>query len=255
MILQFGAGEIFAKPITDAYGNAVAIPSPVRIAGTQEFSIELSGDLKEYHGSGRYALAVAQGKVKTSGKMKAAIVNGMALNTLFFGTGVTTGTMDAVKSDTVGALIPTTPFTITPTIPSSGTIAEDLGVVSASGVGLTRVASAPATGQYSYAAGVYTFAAADVGTRVYISFRYTYASAGAKRIDLSNLDMGQTPRFALVYQSYYNGKRALLSLASVVAPKLTLIGAKNDDFSVPEIEFSAQTDDAGYNLGYLVLSE
>lgn len=255
MQLQFGAGNIFAKPITDAYGNAVAIPTPVRIAGTQEFSLEMSGDLKEYHGSGRFALAVAQGKVKVSGKLKAALINGLALNSLFFGTGITAGVMDAIKSDTVGAVVPSTPFTITPTVPNTGTFAEDLGVVSASGTSLVRVASAPATGQYSVAAGVYTFAAADVGIKMYISFRYTYTSAAAKRIDLVNLDMGQTPRFQLVYQGEYAGKRALLNLSSVVAPKLTMFSAKNDDFSVPEIEFSAQTDDSGYNIGYLVTSE
>lgn len=255
MQLQFGAGKIYAKPITDAYGNAVAIPTPVRIAGTQEFSLEMSGDLKEYHGSGRFALAVAQGKVKVSGKLKAALINGATLNSLFFGTGFTAGTMHAIKEDTVGAVVPATPFQITPTVPNTGTFADDLGVVSASGVSLVRVASAPATGQYSVAAGVYTFATADVGITMYISFRYTYASTGAKRIDLANLDMGQTPRFQLVYEGQFAGKRALVNLSSVVAPKLTMFSAKNDDFSVPEVEFSAQTDDSGYNIGYLVTSE
>lgn len=255
MQLQFGAGAIFAKPITDAYGNAVAVPTPVRIAGTQEYSLEFSGDLKEFHGSGRYALAVAQGKVKLGGKIKAALVNGLALNTLFFGMGTTGGTMEAVKDDTVGVLIPTTPFTVTPVVPSAGTWIEDLGVISASGIGLVRVASAPTTGQYSVAAGVYTFAAADVATRVYISLRYTFALAAAKRIELSNLDMGQTPRFKMIYQGQFNNKRCIVVLESVVAPKLTLIGAKNDDFSVPEIEFNAQTDESGFSVGYIVTSE
>lgn len=255
MQLQFGAGAIFAKPITDAYGNAIAIPTPVRLAGTQEYSLEFSGDLKEFHGSGRYALAVAQGKVKLGGKLKAAMINGATLNTLFFGLGTTGGLMDAIKDDTVGALIPTTPFTVTPVVPSTGTWVEDLGVISASGIGLTRVASAPATGQYSVAAGVYTFAVADVATRVYISFRYTYTLAAAKRIDLSNLDMGQTPRFKMIYQGQFNNKRCLVVLESVVAPKLMMIGAKNDDFSVPELEFSAQTEDSGFSVGYIVTSE
>jgi len=255
MLLTFGAGNVFAKPITDAYGNAVSVPTPTRVAGIQEFSLEFSGDIKEFHGSGRYALAVAQGKVKLGGKMKAALVNGRSLNTLFFGTGTTGGTMDAVKADTVGAVVPSTPFAITPSVPSTGTWAEDLGVVSSTGTSLTRVSSAPTTGQYSVAAGVYTFAAADVGQRMYISFRYTYTAAAAQRIDLSNLDMGQTPRFAMIYAGDFQGKRVLVNLSSVVAPKLTLASAKNDDFSIPEIEFNAQTDDAGYSVGYIVTSE
>lgn len=255
MQLQFGAGSVFAKPITDAYGNAVAVPTPVRLMGLQEFSLEASGDLKEFHGSGRYALAVAQGKVKLGGKIKAAMIDGRTLNTLFFGTGTVGGTMDAVQSDTVGALIPATPFIITPTVPSAGTFAEDLGVMAESGLSYVRVASAPTTGQYSITGGAYTFAAADVGVRVYISFRYTHVLAAAKRIDLSNLEMGQTPRFKMIYQGQFQGKRALVVLESVVAPKLTLISAKNDDFSVPELEFSAQTNDAGFSVGYMVTSE
>lgn len=49
----------------------------------------------------------------------------------------------------------------------------DLGVVYASsGAALTPVAASPAAGQYSVAAGLYTFAAADAGANVAVSYGY-----------------------------------------------------------------------------------
>lgn len=255
MQLQFGAGDLFATLLRDANGNAVTNATPIRVAGMQEFNLDFQGDIKEFHGTQRYALAVAQGKVKTSGKFKAAIINGQALNTLFFGAGVSSGTMSAIYADTTGALVPGTPYTITPTVPSSGTWADDLGVVDSNGRTMVKVASAPATGQYSVSAGVYTFAAADTGITMYISFRYTYSAADAKRITLNNLQMGYTPQFKLFYQGAFSGKRSLIVLESVIAPKLTMFGAKNDDFSVPEMDFSAQADASGYSIGNVWVQE
>ena len=210
--------------------------------------------MKEFYGSGRYALAVAQGKVKLSGKIKGGFLDQNALNTLFFGTGATKGTQKAVYTDVTGSVIPATPFTVTPSIPNSGTIADDLGVM-IGGVALTRVASAPTAGQYTYNAGVYTFAAADTGKRAYINFAYTMTASGAGKFDLTNLAMGATPRFKLQYYTEFQGKKTYIELASVVAPKLNLLGVKNDDYSIPEVEFQAQTDDTGNNVGYIMVSE
>lgn len=66
------------------------------------------------------------------------------------------------------------PYTVTPTVPGSGVWSADAGVSYAStGVQLTPVASGPTVGQYSVSAGVYTFAAADEGAALLISFLYT----------------------------------------------------------------------------------
>lgn len=61
------------------------------------------------------------------------------------------------------------PYTITVT--HSAAFVEDLGVTKG-GTPMVKVASAPAAGQYSVAAGVYTFNAADHGAAVVISYRY-----------------------------------------------------------------------------------
>lgn len=255
MQLTFGSGELFGTLLRDASGNAVTNPSPIRIAGLQEMSLDFSGDLKEFFGQNRFAIAVAQGKVKTGGKFKGALINGPALNTLFFGSGLTSGTMKSLVADTTGTLIPATPFQITPTVPNTGTWVEDLGVVDANGLTMTRVASAPATGQYTVAAGVYTFASADAAKKVFISFSYTFTDAGSKRIQFQNLQMGFSPAFKIHYLTTFQGKQCLTVLESVISTKLMMFGSKNDDFSVPEIDFTAQADASGFTIGDIYTRE
>lgn len=153
MQLTFGAGEVFAQMITDAYGNRVQNATPVRIMGLQEMSVDLSAELKEFYGQNRFALAVAQGKVKVSGKFKGALINGLALNTLFFGAEFATGTMKALWADTVGKTIPASgAYTIQAAAPNGGTFVEDAGVMGADGTAYIKVAATPAAGQYTVSA-------------------------------------------------------------------------------------------------------
>lgn len=254
MLITFGSGKAYVSPLSDAYGNAIAIPTPVEIGGMQEFSFEMSGDTKEFHGQGRFPIAVAQGKVKANGKFKGAVLDGRTLNSLFFGSNMSSGTMTSVYADQAGTTVAAS-VTVAP--PNSGTVTEDLGVSDSLGRPMVRVASAPTTGQYAVniATGVYTFAAADVGKKVYIDYRYSFASALAKSINLENLEMGTTARMRLVYEGSFNGGKGLLLLESVIVPKLHLFGSKNDDFSVPELEYTAQANAAGTQIGTLWVTE
>lgn len=257
MMLTFGAGDLYARAITDIQGNRLPVATPVRIMGLQEFGLDVQTELKEFHGQGRFALATAQGKAKISGKIKGALINGATLNGLVFGQAMATGTMKAIYADETGSKIPSsTAYNITPPPPQSGRFAEDLGVLDADGKTMIKVASTPTTGQYSVTtAGVYTFAEADKGKTVYISFAYTYTVRDAKKIPLTNVSMGDNATFALFYVGKYKGKRAMVELLSVTAGKLTLFGSKNDDFSVPELDFSASADDTGFNVGSIWLQE
>ena len=250
MQLTFGSGEVFAEMITDAYGNRVQNATPVRIMGLQEMSVDLSAELKEFYGQNRFALAVAQGKVKVSGKFKGALINGLALNTLFFGAEYATGTMKALWADVAGKAIPTSgAYTVQATAPNGGRFVED-------GTAYVKVASNPTAGQYMVSAtGLYTFAEADKGKTVYPSFTYTQTMPSAKKLELTNLAMGNTPTFKLKYLTQFKGKKALLELESVTSGKLGLFSTKNDDFSVPEIDFTAQTDEAGFKVGTLWIQE
>lgn len=241
----FGAGEAYGVPLTDSAGNTISNPTPVRMGVMQGASVDISGDLKELHGQYQFAMDAARGKGKIAAKLENAQISARAWNSLFFGQTVASGTLNAVYSDTTGALIPASPYSITPTIPGTGTWVEDLGVIDSNGVALTRVASAPATGQYSVAAGVYTFAAADTTKQVFISFRYTSTSAGAQSITVNNVAMGAAPTFKLMLSCQYKGKSSLVILPQVISTKLGLLSTKVDDHSIASLELGVYSNGVG----------
>lgn len=248
----FGAGYLVATAITDSLGNTLASPTPVQFGVVQEASVDLSFDLKELYGQYQFPVAIARGKGKITGKAKFAQMNGLTMNSLFFGQTLTSGELGEVI-DTVGVPIPATPFTITPIVPGTGTWTVDLGVLDANSVPMTKVVSAPATGQYSVTAGAYLFAAADVGKVVRISFQYTATSTTKKRITVANQIMGATPSFRADLLLPYNGRQFVLTLPMCISSKLAF-GTKLDDFVVPEFDWSSFAD-ASNNVAYLGLSE
>jgi hypothetical protein len=249
MQFMFGAGEFYGVPLTDSDGNAVTNPTPVRIGVMQAQSLNVDGDLKELHGQYQYAMDGARGKGKIGGKIEFSQISGRAINSLFFGQTQTTGTLNAVYSDTTGTVIPGTPFTITATPPASGTFAEDLGVIDANGIAFTRVASAPAAGQYSVnvGTGVYTFATADASKRVFISYRYTATTGmtGARSLVVNNALMGNCPTFKGLAHCEYKGKKALVVLPVVMATKLALLATKLDDHNAQSIEYTVYSNGVG----------
>jgi hypothetical protein len=248
----FGAGVLVGTAQSDAAGNTIATPTPIQFGILQEASVDLNFDVKELFGQYQFPVAIGRGKGKIGGKAKWAQMNGLTINSLFFGQTLTSGELGEVI-DTTGTAIPTTPFTITPTVPNSGTWTNDLGVLDANGLPMTRVVSAPATGQYSVAAGVYTFAAADTGKVVRISFQYTATSTSKKRMTISNVLMGYAPQFRCDLLVPYAGKQFVLTLPACVGTKLSF-ATKLDDFMVPEFDFSAFADASGA-VAYLGTSE
>jgi hypothetical protein len=240
---NFGAGVCWGTPTADANGNAITNGTPLMLAVTQEASVDISGDIKELYGQNQFPVAVGRGKMKITGKVKYGQFNGAVLNSLFFGQTMTSSLV-AVVSDTVGATIPATPFQITPTVPGGGTWATDLGVRDSNGNPMTKVASGPTTGQYMVAAGVYTFATADTGKVVFISYGYTATSTVAKTSVVSNLPMGAAPTFRWDFYNQLGGNGLNLTLFSCVSSKLSL-GTKLDDFMIPELDFSAFADNLG----------
>jgi len=244
---SFGAGVAFATPNTDAYGAVVANPTPLMFMTTEDVEIDFKFDTKELFGQNQFSVAIGRAKGTISGKVKSANILPGMLETIVFGQAGTAGLM-AVRQDTVGTTIAAT---VTPTIPNTGTFAADLGVISATtGQPYTRVSSAPVTGQYSIAAGVYTFAAADVGKVVYINFRYTAASVtAARQIALKSLPMGYAPTFRLDQYATYQGESLLFSFNNCVADGIKF-DFKNDDFTIPDMGFKICSD-AGGNIGTL----
>jgi hypothetical protein len=244
----FGSGTLYGVR-TD-----VTPATPAQFGILQDVSVDFSFDVKELKGQYQMPVAVARGSGKISIKAKFAQLNGGMLNDLFFqGTKASGETLVANNEGPAGGTaIPATPFQITVT--NSANFVDDLGVVdAATGTPFTKVASGPTAGQYSVAAGVYTFASADnvSGRKVYISYSYTAASQG-NVITISNQLLGVNPVFAMHLSDTYNGQQVYLKLNQCTSTKL-MIASKLEDFWVPEFDASAFADSSG-NIGTLSLA-
>jgi len=150
--LAFGAGVLIGTP---------AGGSPLQFGTLQDVSVDFSFSVKQLMGQFQFPVAVARGAGKISGKAKFANIDGPTLNQIFFGNALATG--QKLWSYNEGATVPAaSPYTAT--VANAGSFDENLGVAYASsGLQLTQVATSPAQGQYSVAAGVYTFNSADSG--------------------------------------------------------------------------------------------
>jgi len=245
-MFQFGSGTLWGYPVS---GNLAANPTPIKFGTLQDVSLEISGSLKELYGQNQYAEAVARGKCKIAGKAKFAQIVGKHVNDLFFGQTMTSG-QKLTSLDEAQSVPASSPYTITVT--NSAQFVDDWGVrYSATGLPLVKVTSAPVQGQYSVSAGTYTFAAADAGAAVLISYRYT--SAAGVQLNIRQQLMGFAPTFQILLNEQYAGKQANLLLYSCVAEKLTW-ATKNEDFLVPEFDFEAFSN-AGGQVMDLYLAE
>ncbi len=254
MQYSFGTGTLWGAATADALGNVIANPTPVKFGTLNDVSVEIDRDIKELYGQLAFPVAVGGGKMKVAVKAKFAQIVGRIFNDLFLGQGLVAGTLTSANEDLTGTAIPTTPFIITVTPPNAGTFLRDLGVLDSNGVPMQRVASAPATGQYSLAGAVYTFAAADVAKVVYISYGYTYTLATAKSLTFNNIAMGTVPIFGLDLSCRFQGKQAYIRLGQCVAKKLSF-DPKQDDYTMLDMDIAAFADPVTGSVGSLIFSE
>ncbi len=241
----FGAGTMIATR-TD-----VANSTPQQFGVLQNVEVDFEFSMKELIGQSQFPVAIARSTGKITGKAASARIAAKQYNDLFFGQTLTGSSGVVLISNETGT-IPGTPYQIT--VAQAATFAADQGVFfAATGLPLTKVASSPATGQYSVnASGVYTFAAADTALGVLISYTYT-VSSGASKIALSNQLMGSQPIFKVVLQETFNSKLINLQLNACVANKLSF-PFKNQDFVINGVEFQAYADDSG-NIGTITATE
>lgn len=239
---SFGAGQLFSMPVG---GGA-----PLRIGALQDVNVEFSADTKTLYGQYQFPLDVARGKTKIEGKAGTGEINATLFNSIYFGQTATTGQKKQVFNE-AGIVPAMAAYTVT--VANGATFYVDLGVyIASTGVQLTQVAAAPATGQYTVSVlGVYTFNVAQAGVALLLNYIYTDATAG-KTIALDNLLMGDTPKFQLVMSQEYNNKFMTLVLYSCTSGKLSL-PLKQDDYMIPEIDFQAQANDAN-QIGFLTIT-
>lgn len=241
--MGFAAGTMIATQI-----NASGVVTPVRVGILQDASLDFSADLKELYGQNRYAIALAPGKTKVEIKAKAAGIRGNLWNTTYFG--ATTTATQMLFADAESGTIPAL-TTYTVTVSNSATWLADQGVFyAATGLPMAYVASAPTVGQYSVAAGIYTFAAADAAKGVYIS--YTYSSATGIQIPIANVKMGVGPSFKIVFSGTFDGRQVTYTFNNCQSAKLS-IPAKQDDWLITELDFMLAADIAG-NIGTINLA-
>lgn len=234
---NFGVGLLFTVP-------TVANPTPINYGALQDVTIDFSYDEKKLYGSFQFALEQARGKANATIKASIGRFDPVLFNTTFFG--ATTSVGEKRNSAREAGTVPTTPFQIT--VANGATFAVDLGVYDVTaGIWLTRVASAPATKQYSVntATGQYTFAAADVAHQV--QFYYTYTAAGTgTTLAYTNQLMGggAISTLNLINYNPVTGKYLNLVYPAVQCFKLSL-PMKLDDYAIAGMDFAAQDDGAG----------
>jgi hypothetical protein len=240
---RFGAGQFWFVPNS---GDLVATPTPLRLATLQEVSVEFGAEMKELYGENQYPEVVAIGKRKITGKAKIGRWNTTALNQLMFSGSQSVG-MDIVTVNEAGTVPAMTTFTIT--VSGSAQFVEDLGVTYNNGTPLTNIGSGTLTaaGQYKQAAGVYTFDSADASAGVKISYMQTLATGTTLEID--NQIMGYGPVFQAIFRAAFRGQECNIVLQACIAGKISL-QSKVDDFTEPEIDFSAFQDQNG-KVGFI----
>jgi len=229
----FGSGIMTVTPAGGA---------PVNIGLLQEGSLDLQRTMKALYGQNADPVAMGAGTRKWVGKAKVARISGRAFNALYLG-----GTLAAGQTTTaVGEVhaVPATPYTVTVT--NSTTWTADQGCVyAATGLPLTLVASGPTVGQYSVAAGVYTFAAADTGASILFNYNYTLPATGTS-VQIKSPLIGPVLNFGLnLYATDpTTGAGGTIQLYNNVCDKLSF-GTKLEDFVMPEFSFQSYANAAG----------
>jgi len=244
---SFDSGYLFAVPIRKLGGTAQADLTPIRIGNLKKITIDADFAIEYARGQMRFPINAASSQAHITGRAETGVMNGLMWDKMVFGltpqTGSVLATIDQAKT------IPASPYTVTPTT-TGGTFTQDLGVVLASdGSAFTRVTGVPTTGQYSEAAGVYTFAAADTTKAVAISYIYTLATGN--KLTLDNGYMGLAPSFKVVLQGEYNGKKCTWILNQCVTKRFSFPTVL-ENFTIQDFAFEAISDASG-NLGIISL--
>jgi hypothetical protein len=243
MQLDFGANTMWGI-------NSISNPTPVRFGVGQHIQLDFKAKTVPLFGANQLPVSVGRGSISISGAVEFAQLNNRLVNELFFGASSATGQTLFIDGES-GTVPGSSAYTITVANSSGWTI--DLGVqYAATGLPLTRVASSPATGQYSVAAGVYTFASGDASTAMKLSYLYTSAGSG-QTVTVTNTPMGQANTFKSVVGGVYNSQKVTITLNSCVSNALSMKTAL-EDFTKQTLNFDAFVDSSG-TLGTISFAE
>lgn len=232
--ISFGVGALIATPPAGS-----ADLTPIQIALLKEVSIDLSMETKELKGDKLFPVDEQISGGKISGKAKTAEIHAALLLAVLGTTAtVTDGASQKRISKSTGVIAGATFDT-----GDSATAVADLGVRDENGDALKKVAAGPIAGQYSYAAGVYTFHTAANG-KVY-TVAYSKTLTTGKTIVSSNVQVGGSGiRYTMELYNETNGDAFGCKLHRVLIPKLSL-GFKSEDYTEQDLDFTASADASG----------
>jgi hypothetical protein len=239
----FGVGFLFATP-------SGTNPTPTRFGRLQDVSVDFSYDTKLLYGSNQYALEQARGKAKIELRATVGAIDPILFNNVYFGltsaTGETLNSIDETAIPSAGSF----------TVANGATFSQDLGLYNTiTGLWMTRVASAPAAGQYAVntTTGVYTTNTAQNGQSLRASYTYASAATGSS-LAFTNQLMGSNVTFSVQLVNKFKGsdgtvRSLFLNFPAVQCPKLSM-PLKLDDFTLPQIDMSAQDNGSGNVFNY-----
>lgn len=236
----YGAGEIFATmPAT-----ATAPAHTFKAAVTQEAQVTIDpGSLNKVYGNKKFPAAVAQAEASLTAKVKQATLLPEFVQ-LVTGGSITAGGEIPVPDEP--ATIPATPFEVT--VAGATDFKEDRGVIdTATGLAMVPVlaGATPITGQYKCdaATGKYTFATADTGHAVLIS--YTKTVTTGQTIEVGNTLMGAAATFSMdFYNVATNGKRFGMHIYAGVPGKFGF-SFSNKGWVTPDLDIEGLEDANG----------
>lgn len=232
--VMFSAGSLV---LVDSSGT---LPQSKNVGLLKNIEATFESAIKSYFGKKKFAVANATGECKVSGSIGFGHIDGSLIASVLGGTKTTGRKLAENKS----GLIPATPYQVT--ITHSADFTRDLGV-EIDGKTATQVSTTPTAGQYSVAAGVYTFAAADTGKTYDLNAEYS-ATTGST-IKISNAQMGTDVVFELNMWNDFRGSHFGMTLYQVILSNLGLKFA-SDEFTAEDLKWEASVNAAG-DLGEL----
>lgn len=237
--LGFGSGIIWAYPSGAQTGTNV---TPCEIGTMQTAKLEFTADIKSLFGLWSFPVDSAIGKRMIKGSAAFAQFEGSTWNNLMFGSSSTAvaGAAQITSYREAGSIPASTPYTVT--VSNSAHFVQDGGVLFTTGQPLVAVASGPIAGQYTVSAGVYTFAAADEGKAVLITYSYSSTTDG-QTFTITNTAMGSGPIVGLQLLFPYESASFASLDRGIFLPNVRFgslsLATKLDDFTEENTTFEA----------------
>lgn len=249
MRIVFGVANVFMNP---TLGNIPTLPTNQQLITLQDFTLDIDATLKDLRGQFQFPDDVATADRKLAWKSGFGRLDIDAYNNVMFGeSAITTGGED-VNVNEVHTIPASSPFTITVT--NSATFVKDEGVIYASGTAAqngqklqNNGATYPSTGQYiNSTGGVYSFAAADAGLQVKISYISTVSTG--RQLLVQNHTQGWGPALEIYAANPYQEFTANIpNYVHLYAAKVTKIGIplKRADHLITSVEGESYADASG----------